>query len=213
MEYRDISIEWLGHDTFRIKAKGKTIYIDPFELSTGEKADLALVTHEHYDHCSCKDLEKITSEKTSLVCNSQAASKITSRAVCDRITKIESGQKLELSGIIVRAVPAYNLKKPFHPRGSGIGYLIQIGGVTIYHAGDTDFIPEMNSLKGKITIALLPVSGTYVMTAEEAVKAAEAIQPEIAIPMHYGSVVGSGDDAKRFAALYKGKTMILERSV
>lgn len=208
MEYKGILVDWLGHDSFRIMASGKTIYIDPFNISGGEKADLVLITHEHYDHCSPEDIEKIVSDKTSIVCNSITAKKLGGK----KIIKIETGESVEIEGIKITAVPAYNLKKPFHPKGSGIGYLIETEGTTIYHAGDTDYIPEMNELKGRVNIALLPVSGTYVMTAEEAVQAAEAIEPEIVIPMHYASIVGTEENAKRFAELYKGKAVIPEKS-
>jgi len=212
MEFQGISIEWLGHDSFKIKFGNKTIYIDPFQIASGEKADLVLITHEHYDHCSCEDIGKISSPASSIVCNNSTAPKIEGNVVCSKIIKMQNSEEIEVSGIKVKAVPAYNLKKPFHPKGSGIGYLIQIGGTTIYHAGDTDFIPEMNELKGKVSIALLPVSGTYVMTPEEAVKAAEAIQPELAIPMHYGSIIGSEKEAEQFVSLYSGKSAVLKRS-
>ena len=208
MEYKGVSIEWLGHDSFRIMGNKKTVYTDPFRISGGEKADLVLVTHDHYDHCSPEDIGKIASEKTTIVCNSITAGKVSGKVV-----EIESGQSLEIGGVKVTAVPAYNKNKPFHPKGSGLGYLVEISGITIYHAGDTDFTPEMRGLRGKVTIALLPVSGTYVMTAEEAAEAAEAINPEIAVPMHYGAgVAGTEQDAKRFAELYSGRAEILEKS-
>jgi len=212
MEFSGISINWLGHDAFKIKAVNQVIYIDPFQISPGEKADLVLITHEHHDHCSCEDIKKISSSDSIIVCNNLTAPKIEGKVVCSNLIKMEAGKEIEVNGIKVKAVPAYNLNKPFHPKGSGIGYLIELNGKTIYHAGDTDFIPEMNELNGKVSIALLPVSGTYVMTPEEAVKAAEAIQPELAIPMHYGSIIGSEKEARQFASLYKGKSAVLKRS-
>jgi len=105
-------------------------------------------------------------------------------------------------------VPAYNTNKQFHTKDKGwVGYIFTVQGQRIYIAGDTDYIPEMKNFKADI--ALLPVSGTYVMTAEEAVKAALDIKPKVAIPMHYGSIVGSGKDAKRFADSLKGKVDVL----
>jgi len=211
MKVLGISVEWLGHDSFRLKAEDKTIYIDPFNLRGAEKADLILVTHGHFDHCSIEDIKKISAGKTTLICDLHSASKIEKTGACSRILKIETGQEIETSGIRVKAVPAYNLEKQFHPIGLGVGYLVELAGVRVYHAGDTDFIPEMNELKGIVDIALLPVSGTYVMNASEAVKAAEEIQPKIAIPMHYGSIIGSRKDAEEFEKQFTGKTIVLER--
>ena len=113
-------------------------------------------------------------------------------------------------GVIIKAVPAYNLNKEFHPKGYGVGFVIELSGKCIYHAGDTDFIPEMKNLQN-IDIALLPVGGTYTMNAEQAVEAAELIKPKIAIPMHYGSIVGSISDAETFKELYSGRAYILKK--
>ena len=114
-----------------------------------------------------------------------------------------AGEERVFVGVSVRAVPAYNTNKKFHPRSAGmVGYLFTVAGTTYYHAGDTDVIPEMRDLDPDV--ALLPVSGTYVMTAEEAAQAARAVRPKVAIPMHYGAIVGSDDDARRFAALLAG---------
>lgn len=206
MDFGKISIEWLGHDCFRLKGEGKTLYTDPYNISETEKAELILLTHDHYDHCSPDDIEKIASDKTTIVCNSITAKKIAGKTLI-----IEEGEEKEVDGTRISAVPAYNTNKPFHPRGMGIGFVVQLGDKKVYHAGDTDFIPEMKNLSGMIDIALLPVSGKYVMNAEEAARAAETIKPGIAIPMHYGSIVGSPDDAERFKELYSGKTVILEK--
>ncbi|MCX5757844.1 MAG: MBL fold metallo-hydrolase, partial [Candidatus Hydrogenedentes bacterium] len=117
---------------------------------------------------------------------------------------IAAGERLTVEGIGIEAVPAYNTNKEFHPKKNGwIGYIVTMNDVRIYHAGDTDHIPEMKSIKADI--ALLPVSGTYVMTAEEAARAALDINPRIAIPMHYGTIVGQADDAVRFRDLLQGK--------
>lgn len=207
MDFGEISIKWLGHDAFEVKWRDKTIYIDPFQISGREKADLVLVTHEHYDHCSPQDIDRIYGDKTKIVCNSATAKKLGGKS---KIV-VEAGESVEVDGIKIRAVPAYNTNKPFHPRGAGIGFLVELGEKTLYHAGDTDFIPEMKSLSGKVDIAMLPVSGTYVMNAREAAKAAETIKPGIAIPMHYGSIIGSREDAEHFRELYTGKTAILEK--
>jgi L-ascorbate metabolism protein UlaG (beta-lactamase superfamily) len=185
-------IHWLGHDCFRIDAEN-VIYFDPLELKQGSApADIILITHEHFDHCSPKDVAKIQKKGTVVVTTAGCAKKLSGE------TKIiKPGDTITVKGVKIEAVPAYNIDKKFHPKDAGwVGYVITVEGTRIYHAGDTDFIPEMKTIK--TDIAFLPVSGTYVMTADEAVKAAEAIKPQVAIPMHYGSIVGSDKDAATF---------------
>ncbi len=198
-------IHWLGHSSFKIKA-AKTVFIDPFKLKNNEeKADLILITHEHFDHLSLEDIEKIRKKETIIIGSEQCRQKV------QEIKTMKAGQTITVHGIKVEAIPAYNIGKKFHPKQDGkLGYIIEVDGERIYHAGDTDFIPEMSNLKN-IDIALLPVSGTYVMTAEEAAKAAAVIKPKIAVPMHYGSIVGSKEDAKKFKQLCKSEVRILEK--
>ena len=186
------NITWLGHDGFLIKGDGKAIVIDPFQVKKCEPADVILVTHEHYDHCSPEDIQKVQEASTVIVTEADSAKKLSGD-----VRVVQPGDKLTVSGIQIEAVPAYNTNKNFHPKQNGwLGFVLIVDGVRIYHAGDTDLIPEMDSIKADI--ALLPVSGTYVMTAEEAVKAAKIIKPKLVIPMHYGAIVGSEDDARRF---------------
>ena len=193
------NIHWLGHDTFKITAGEKIIYTDPFKIKRKDKADVILITHEHSDHCSPEDVKKIQGTDTVIVATPDCAVKLSGN-----IKKIKVGDKLSVSGIDIEAVPAYNTNKQFHTKDKGwVGYIFTVEGQRIYIAGDTDYIPEMKTFKADI--ALLPVSGTYVMTSVEAVKAALDIKPKIAIPMHYGSIVGSEDDAKKFADGLKGK--------
>ena len=193
------NIHWLGHDTFKITAGEKIIYTDPFKIKRKDKADVILITHEHSDHCSSEDVKKIQGPDTVIVTTPDCAVKLSGN-----IKKIKPGDKLSVSGIDIEAVPAYNTNKQFHTKDKGwVGYIFTVEGQRIYIAGDTDYIPEMKTFKADI--ALLPVSGTYVMTAVEAVKAALDIKPKIAIPMHYGTVVGSEDDAKKFAEGLKGR--------
>jgi len=195
-------IHWLGHDTFKVVGE-KVIYTDPFKVKKKDFADIILITHEHFDHCSPEDISMIQGPKTVVVATSDCAKKLSGT-----IKLVRPGDKINVEGIEIEAVPAYNTNKQFHTKDRGwVGYIFTAGGQRIYIAGDTDYIPEMKIFK--VDIALLPVSGTYVMTAEEAIKAALDIRPEIAIPMHYGSIVGTTDDAKKFAEGLKGKIKVL----
>lgn len=181
----------MGHDGFRIDA-AKTIYFDPYEIAAGKMADIILITHEHFDHCSPDDVAKIQQPDTVIITEKDSAKKLSGD-----VRVLSPGESLTVAGLKIEAVPAYNVNKKFHPKANGwLGFIVEIEGVRVYHAGDTDFIPEMQDFK--TDIALLPVSGTYVMTADEAVKAAFAIGPRIAIPMHYGSIVGGEQDAVQF---------------
>jgi L-ascorbate metabolism protein UlaG (beta-lactamase superfamily) len=197
------NITWLGHDGFLIKGDGKAIVIDPFQVKQCEPADIILISHEHYDHCSPEDVNKIRKDSTVIVTEAQSASKL-----AGDVRVVQPGDKLTVSGIPIEAVPSYNTNKSFHPKEKGwLGFIVTVEGVRIYHAGDTDRIPEMASFQADI--ALLPVSGTYVMTAEEAVEAARLIKPKVVIPMHYGAIVGSADDAKRFSEALRGTCQVV----
>jgi L-ascorbate metabolism protein UlaG (beta-lactamase superfamily) len=197
-------ITWLGHDAFKIAAS-KIIYLDPFELAGNlEVADVICITHDHYDHCSPQDVAKIRGARTVIVAAENCRGKLTGD-----VRFLEAGDELALEGLTIHVIPAYNVGKNFHPReAGGVGYLITVDETSIYHAGDTDAIPEMEGLE--VDIAMLPVSGVYVATAEEAVEAAKKINPGVVIPMHYGSIVGSRRDAERFQALWPGDALILE---
>jgi len=179
-----ISVKWLGHSSFEIKTDDRTVYIDPFEGEYKDKADLILVSHSHDDHCDKSKMKKILKESTLVVAPADCASKI-GRSV----KPLKPGEKVSVGDVTVEAVEAYNYKRfrspgnPFHPKGFGVGYLIKVGDKTIYHAGDTDLVPEMKNLKN-VYLALLPSGGTYTMDNHEAAEAALEIKPEFVIPMH-----------------------------
>ena len=192
----------INHDCFRIEGE-VMVYTDPFHLPEGlPKADLVLISHDHFDHCSPEDLSKIAKDDTAFVSIEACRDKLKGD-----VHIVKPGDTIEVKGVKIEAVPAYNTNKHFHPQAAGhAGYIFEMSGQRIYFAGDTDHTPEMKDMQ--VDIALLPVSGTYVMTAEEAVEAATAINPKVVIPMHYGDIVGTTEDAERFKKLYKGKTEI-----
>lgn len=203
LTYEGIRITWLGHDGFKL-AGTKVVYVDPFKLEReAEGGDLVCVSHEHFDHLSLDDLRRVVTGQTTVV--TIAACEQAVRGLGPRrVAVVAPGDRVEAEGVVVQAVAAYNTDKfrapgqPFHPQGDGkVGFLITLDGIRIYHAGDTDQIPEMGAAAG-VDVALLPVSGTYVMTATEAAAACRAIRPTLAIPMHYGAIVGSGADAELF---------------
>ena len=220
MKINGIELKWLGHAGFQIKNE-KIIYIDPYNIKDGvEPADIILITHSHYDHCSYPDIAKIIKEGTKIVVCADAQSKIARFSVPIKMEVVEPNQELDLGGLKIYTFPAYNIDKSFHPKeDSWVGYVIKVDDVVIYHSGDTDVIPEMQKLTGyrhsdKEFVALLPVGGRFTMSAEEAVEAVKIIKPTLAIPMHWGSVIGSEDDAKEFCELCKEagfRAEILER--
>lgn len=210
-EYKNVSIKWFGHDSFKISDSDsrKVIYIDPFNLNKYrgalEHADVVLITHSHYDHYDKKSIELISDNTTRIF----VPKDVDGSLGIGIITTIEPEIDMDLGFVKIETVPAYNINKPFHPKSNNwVGYVISLGSTRIYHAGDTDLIPEMRNL-GHIDIALLPVSGKYVMTAEEAADACKIIKPTIAIPMHYGSIIGTEKDAEKFSKLVKCKTIIM----
>ncbi|MEW5733220.1 MAG: MBL fold metallo-hydrolase [Thermodesulfobacteriota bacterium] len=192
------NIRWLGHDSFFLRMGGKSIVFDPFGAKETMTADIILVSHDHFDHCSPDDLKKFQGPETVVITEPQSAAKLSGD-----VRVMKPGETLRLNGISITAVPAYNMNKAFHPKSNQwLGFVVEADGVTLYHAGDTDLIPEMSDIRADI--ALLPVSGTYVMTWQEAVEAAKRIKPKVAIPMHYGAIVGSEEDAKSFARALSG---------
>ncbi len=206
-----VKISWLGHASFLLEGEGKRIYIDPFELAEepefDEKADILLITHEHFDHCSPDDIRKVRrSDSTTLV---PEACSLNFKGDARRIAEGDVlAEGLEIKGTRIEVVPAYNPDKPYHPRGLGVGYIVELEGLRIYHAGDCDFFPEMKDLKADVV--LLPIGGTYTMDEEEAARAVEVISPKVAIPMHYGKFEGTAGNPEKFKALVKGKNPDVE---
>jgi len=203
MKLNNLELKWLGHSGFLIKtAEGKLVYIDPYQIKSGEKADIILLTHPHYDHCSIQDINKIVKDGTIIVMSQGCQSKITKIEKKIEMKIMDVGQTIDVSGIKIGAVPAYNIDKPQHPEDERwLGYVLKIGNIVVYHAGDTDLIPEMEKLKN-INVALLPVGGTFTMNAEEAAEAASIIKPSLAVPIHWGAgVAGDRSDAENFVNL------------
>ncbi|GAB6094677.1 MBL fold metallo-hydrolase [Desulfatiferula olefinivorans] len=196
------AVEWLGHSSFRILGD-PVIYIDPYGIEPGPPADLILISHSHYDHLSPEDVKKIQKKETVIVTEKSGAKKLSGD-----VRVVAPGDTLTVCGVTVEAVPAYNIGKTFHPKKNGwLGFVIDIRGERIYHTGDSDLIPEMKAIRADI--ALLPVSGTYVMTAQEAVDAALLIKPSVAVPMHYGTLVGEASDAEVFRDGLRGKIRVV----
>jgi len=179
------TIKWLAHAGFRIKAEGKTIYIDLEKYGEfSEKADVILVTHSHTDHCDPVQIQKARKPDTLVIAPADCISKIGGN-----VKTLKAGEEITVGNIKIKAVEAYNVKRfrspgiPFHPKGLGVGYLITADGKTVYHAGDTDFITEMRQLKN-VDVALLPSGDTYTMDNNDAAQAALAFRPKAVIPMH-----------------------------
>jgi L-ascorbate metabolism protein UlaG (beta-lactamase superfamily) len=199
------NIHWLGQSSVRISGE-KVVYIDPWKIRKPEKADVVLVTHAHFDHLSPEDIDRVRGPETVVIAPPDCAEKLGKGA-----RSILPGDTISVEGVTVEAVPAYNTNKDFHPPSNRwVGYVVTVGGKRIYHAGDTDFIPEMRNLRD-IDVALLPVGGTYTMTAREAAEAANTVEPRVAVPFHYGAVVGSKSDAEKFKELCRVPAEILEQ--
>jgi L-ascorbate metabolism protein UlaG (beta-lactamase superfamily) len=201
--YKGVKVHWLGHDSFVLQGS-KTVVLDPFKAKGDYKADLLLISHEHYDHLSDDDIKRFTDSSTIFVAPKICEEPL--RRYSQEKRFVAPGSKTEVRGVGVEAVAAYNINKfrepgkVFHPKADGkVGYVVTLDGVRFYHAGDSDATPEMKALD--VDVAFLPVSGTYVMTADEAAEAAKAMKAKVVVPMHWGSIVGDKRDAEKFKKL------------
>ena len=197
MEGIESRLFWIGHASFYLKSGDYTIFIDPFGVSSSisdrVKADLILVTHAHFDHFSKADIERLSKDGTEIITSTQTLEEKAGTKIA------KPGYIGSFHGIKVEAVPAYNVKSErlnFHPKSNQwVGYVIEAGGERVYHAGDTDMIPEMEGLRD-IDYALLPMGGTYTMDADEMIKAAETINAKHVVPMHYKNLLGEEGSKK-----------------
>jgi L-ascorbate metabolism protein UlaG (beta-lactamase superfamily) len=200
------TITWLRHASVLIEGE-KRIYIDPWEIRSPKEADLVLITHDHYDHLSMTDLKRICRPSTEILLPEGSVKKIA--GVHGRIHGVKPGQELIAAGLRVEVVAAYNLSKHFHPKAANnVGYIVTVDGERIYHAGDSDRIPEMKGLKPDV--ALLPIGGTYTMDPSEAAKAASDLQAKKAIPIHFGAIIGGKEEAELFKKVCPVPVEILE---
>ena len=195
------NIEVLYHSSIRIN-KNKVIYIDPFKIDKNyNDADIIFITHNHYDHYSEEDIEKVINKNTTIVIPEEMLIKLLKKGIDkNSIIAVESNKEYMVQGIRFETIPAYNVNKKFHPKESNwVGYIITINNVRYYIAGDTDITEE--NRKVKCDVAFVPVGGTYTMDFKEAAQLINEIQPQIAVPIHYGSVVGTEQDAIEFIRL------------
>ncbi len=185
----DLGITFVGHASLMMTFDAKTIHIDPVSVEADyaemPKADLILITHEHYDHLDLKAVHAVKTAATKIVCNEGAARQMPGAVV------MKNGERRTVNGLSIEAVPAYNIKhmmepgKPFHPKGVGNGYIVTFADKRLYIAGDTENIPEMKQIK-EIDIAFLPMNLPYTMTPEMVADAARSFRPKILYPYHFG---------------------------
>ncbi len=181
----------------------KVLYFDPFQIrEENHRADIVLVTHSHYDHFDPESISKIAKDGTVYVVPASMEKELRGAVREGELITVNPGDVVETGGIRIQAVPAYNRLKPFHPkRNQWVGYVVTMDGIRYYAAGDTDAVPELEKIS--CDVALVPIGGTYTMTAKEAAKLINAIGPKTAIPIHYGSIVGKKEDAEIFRELVR----------
>ena len=195
------NIEVLYHSSIRIN-KEKIIYIDPFKINKNyNDADIIFITHDHYDHYSEEDIDKVINENTTIIIPDELLTKLLRKGINkNAIITVEPNKNYMVQGIKFETISAYNTNKTFHPKENGwVGYSITLDDIRYYIAGDTDITEE--NRKVKCDVAFVPVGGTYTIDFKEAAQLINEIQPKIAVPIHYGSVVGTKQDATDFIKL------------
>lgn len=201
------SIHWLHHASFRVETSDSIIYFDPWKIKNTIKADYIFVSHNHFDHFSINDIDNLTKKGTIIICPSEVSVEIKNYS----LKEVKTGDTFKTGNLKTEVIPAYNINKNFHPKNTGkVGFVVEIDGVRIYHAGDTDFTPEMKELKN-IDFALIPIGGTYTMGPEEAAEFVNTVRPEVTIPMHYGELAPGKKELEEFKKLAKGKIEVLEK--
>ena len=205
-ESMSVEVQWLGHASFKITSGDAAVYIDPWKLEEAKKdGTVVLVSHSHYDHYSAKDIAKVSGAETKLTGSADVIKQE------GKGQAVKAGETIEAGDVNVTGVAAYNPAKQFHPKSNGwLGFVVEVGGKRIYYSGDTDVIEEMKEL-GEIDAALLAVGGKYTMDSKEAAEAAGYIKPKVAIPYHWGDIVGGRSDAERFAEAAKCEVTILKK--
>jgi L-ascorbate metabolism protein UlaG (beta-lactamase superfamily) len=187
---------WFRQSAFLYRGDGLTVYIDPWGVTTDDKADVLFITHAHYDHFQPDEIEKVRKRDTRIFAPADVA-----RELSGNVTPVKPGDAIDAGVLKAQAVPAYNTAEErleMHPKKNNwVGYVITLGTNTYYHAGDTDHAPELSKVRADV--AFLPIGGTYTMDAVEAAEMAKALGPKLAVPMHFGFVVGTPSDAERFA--------------
>lgn len=213
--FEGATITALGHAGFVVEFVEKKLRIafDPYDLKEEEPVDYIFVSHQHFDHCDVVSIRKLMKKTTTIVapeCCERELAEFT-----DQLELMRDKEKHKLKNCIYWALPAYNVNKyrtpneVFHPKEmGGVGFVVEVDGFRMYHAGDTDRIPEMDGLK-KLDLAFLPISGTFVMTLEEAIEAAQVLKPKMVIPMHFGKLLGSVGDANRYHNMLRDQIPVM----
>ncbi len=199
-----VTITWIGHASFKIQAAQSIVYIDPWKIDQRlTDGNIVLISHSHYDHYSAEDIELVSGKDCQLIAPQDVITKNRTGTV------IEAGQTIQTGEVTITAVPAYNVSKNFHPKENNwIGFIIELDNKKIYYAGDTDATDEMISLDN-IDLAMLPVGGTYTLDAREAALAVNQLKPKIAVPYHWGDIVGKRRNADEFAEMAECQTVVL----
>lgn len=198
-------VTWYRSSSVRIQRAGLEIHVDPLGVEPGARADCILLTHPHFDNFSEADIDRLRSPNTVVV------APVTMKKLLDDADHfMRAGDMVQLDGVDILAVPAHNLDKRFHrPEDGWLGYVFTVGGVTYYHAGDTDFLPAMFGIR--CDVAFLPCGGHYTMGPEDAARAAEACAAKVVVPIHWGEPHGTREDAERIATMFSGRVRVLER--